>query len=204
MGAPQNTITYGSFSFPFARLSTNTGTIYAEDGFTKVGVRYLVTVSGWIGGVSQADLQSKISNMQANLRKPRGTFIVTWSDGGSTELFHFFNEAVSQDSPGQDIDWGPKPGELVINRFTGGRIATYSWTLSVNVIEQLLTSDVLAVTWQFSHTVDASGFTTRTVSGKILIEGGTVQAGQSADHYRAIVANAIPSLTWYKFESAQY
>src|SRR6185437_325116 len=73
-----------------------------------------------------------------------------------------------------------------------------------NVIEQLLTSDVLAVTWQFSHTVDASGFTTRTVSGKILIEGGTVQAGQSADHYRAIVANAIPSLTWYKFESAQY
>jgi len=205
MAAPQNTLTYGTFTFPFAGLETDSQTLYAEDQMTKVGVGYTFRISGWIGGISQSDLQNKIQQMQDQLRIPRQTFKVNWAgDGGSVDLFKYFSEAGRQSDAAQDIDWGPKPGELRFTRFPGGRAAAYQWRVSVTAMDKNLATSVLAVTWQFGHHIDASGFTTRTVTGKILIEAGSVQAGLSADHYRAIVSNAVPALTWFKFDQATY
>jgi hypothetical protein len=198
MGSPQNTVTYNGFTFPFVRLNTSSGVLYAEDGFTKVGVRYLFEISGWIGGTTQGDLNATILAMQTALRQPRGDFRVTWSGDGGGDTFHYFYEGGGAPTAGADLDWGPKPGELNFTRFTGGRAAMYRWTCSINVMDANLTTDVLAITWQFVHRVDASGFSTRTATGKLLLDSGIVQAGQSADHYRSVITNALPALTWFK------
>src|SRR5579871_902437 len=171
MGAPVSTITYGSFTFPFTILDELSQAIYGEDGFTRVGVRKLFTITGWVGGTSQLDLETKITTMEDVLRRPRQTFIVKWNEGsGDSEFYHIFNEAASQSDTQQDMDWGPKPGELRFTRFTGGRAALYRWNVGCEVMDRDLQSDVLAVSFQWSHKVDASGFTTRTANGKILIE----------------------------------
>lgn len=198
MGSPQNTITYNGFSFPFCSLNTTSGVLYAEDGFTRIGVRYMFDISGWIGGTTQGDLNATIIQMQTALRIPRKDFAVAWSGDGGGDTFHYFNESNSPSGPGSDLDWGPKPGDLDIWRFTGGRAAMYRWRLAVNAMDANILTDVLAITWQFIHRVDPSGFSTRTVTGKILLDSGIVQAGQSADHYRSVITSALPALTWFK------
>jgi hypothetical protein len=204
MGSPNQTFTYDTFNFPFARLNMQSGVLYAADGFTKIGRRYIFTITGWVGGVSQADLTTKILQMQAVLKNPRKTLTISYyGDGGST-LFSY----VAGQYPvtiGSDIDWGPKPGELNITRFTGGRAAMYVWTVTVNTMDSTISSDVLAVTFQWSHSVDPSGFSTRTVSGKLLLASNVIFAQkQSADYYRNVIVQAVPVTLYFKRELMEF
>lgn len=197
MSNPISTITYGTFTFPFTTCSCQSGVLYDVDRMTRIGVHYVFTVSGWIGGADQGTLQTTIASMQSALSVPRKDFKVQWSPEAGSPFFEYnntFNEPVS------DIDWGPKPGELNITKFSGGRAAMYQWTVEVNTLNSTLGSDVLSIVWNFAHSVDPSGFTTRTVSGKLLIDSGSAQNQLNSDHYRAVITNALPVPTWFKRE----
>jgi hypothetical protein len=85
----------------------------------------------------------------------------------------------------------------------------YTWTCSVISMmdssnDKGLSSDVLAVTWQWSHSIDPSGFTTRTVSGKLLLDSAVVAGGTGADFFRNVITQAIPVTLYFKRESMEF
>ena len=144
--------------------------------------------------------------MRDVLTRPRQPFHVDWDDGTGPYVLYSFA------AQNEDIDWGPKPGELELTRFSGGRAAMYRWTLTVVTKENVSTTTpspneangILAMTWEFTHAIDANGYTTRTTSGTILLESGQVQNDLGADYDRTVVTNAIPVPKWFKRTSMDF
>lgn len=191
------TITYNGFTFPYTKLDYTSTVIYAEDGQTHLGTQYFFNVSGVLAGEQSPDqtLATYICNMRSALQEPRKEFKVGWGTAMSPYTYIVFDFKDTDDD-----DFGPKPGELRLFRFSGGQAATYSWSISIFTKEcwgagcdmDALTSVVLAVMRRYEHTIDSDGLTTRTMSGKLILSGTALQAGFSADFYRFIVAPPIP------------
>lgn len=193
-----NTITYGAtpYTFPFTSLDVESTVVYAEDGFTNIGVKYVFTVSGWIGGNTQNDLNTQIDMMETNLRTPRQPLSIQWSGDGNATLYSF-------DGTGSDLDWGPKPGDLQLIRFYGGRSAMYRWNVTVTSKElqcgsQTIPTPVLAITWKFANDIDINGLTTRTTTGTLVVTSSSVMSGSPADSFRFVITSALGLPLWFQ------
>lgn len=205
--AVSNTITYGSFTFPFCRLSVQTVALYAADGITQEGTRYTFNVSGVVTGTSAHDFNNTLTQMKCQLSTPRLAFSVQWNDGSTTETYYSF------DNTGSDIDWGPKPGELFLDKFSGGLAAIYRWSLTVTskdcfgsgtCMAQERPTDVLAIVYEWTHAIDPNGYTTRTVTGQLVVTSDSVKSGVSADHFRYVIVKAVPQPKWFKRTAQEY
>jgi hypothetical protein len=190
-----NTIQYGTYSFPFCSLHVAAATVYAEDKMTKEETSYTFSVSGYLTGTTETDFNNQLTAMKCQLNTPRKAFQVRWSpDGISWENLYDY------DPVNEDVAWGPQPGELTLEKFSGGKAALYRWTCSVRVAECYNNScapynrptNVLSIVRRYRHSVDENGLTTRTVSGKLTVSSSSVANNAPADSYRLLVVPALP------------
>ena len=222
-------ITYNGFTFPFNKLDVSSAVVYAEDHISVIGTQYIFSVSGVIQA-AQADSadQTSLDQMMRNMRdfvlQPGGEFKVQWgtTTGASTPgvsnltapyytPYHIYggrstnnnsgNGVGSATGYGHDIDWGPKPGNLVFTKFSGGLAALYTWSLTVMVKECWsptcaitgLNTGILAITTHYQHSIDSDGLCQRTLSGKLTVTGTSVVVGKNADSYRFQITPPIPT-----------
>jgi hypothetical protein len=190
-----------AYTFPYPQVSATEEPVWSDDGIVLIGTRYRVAVRGTLVGTSESDFRSKMLEMRCKTRAPRGAFEVSWSPDNST-----WSKDYQVDS-GVGTDWGPYPGEVTFDRFTGGRAATYNWTVEWTSKECFSDScstvssggpggggqvPVLAVTRRYSHSIDESGFTVRNVSGTLYVTASEAASGRDADYWRWKVVPQVP------------
>lgn len=198
MANPVNTVTYAGFTFPYARLSVDETVIYDTDEKTQIGTSYRYTISGTIGGVSQTDLQTNLCAMRQALNTPKQPFSVQWTGDSNITLF-------SVDAT-TDTNWGPKPGNLSLFGFSGGRVASYVWTLDCQTKEcglcsnapSTTASSIESLTREFAFEIDHNGFTKRTVSGHLIVTSAFVSMGKYADTYRGFLQQLVQQPLGYQ------
>jgi hypothetical protein len=188
-------VLYNNFTLPNPRVAAQESPVLDEQG-SQIGTSFQFTVSGVLTAASVTDFKALLATAECKLNDPRHNFEVDWSDdGGST-----WEKYLGIESTNDDIEFGPKPGPLVIDRFAGGLAANYTWTISA-VVKHCYGNDcslvgrpseILSIVRRWTHAVDESGYTTRTVSGKLLVTSASVLAGRSADSFRAFVRPALP------------
>jgi hypothetical protein len=187
---------------------------------TLEGMAYKFTVSGTIVENSQQDFYTKINNIRCALISPRQVFTANWAsdeegntDGNFIIAVCAAGDGVSNPECSEDIDWGPIPSNIKITEFIAGRAANYSWTLSTKLKEcwNGPCSDdigdfypyILSLTTKWTHVIDSVGLTTRTVSGKLVLDSYSVsELGSAADTFRNYVLPSLP--TWFKPERQEY
>jgi hypothetical protein len=197
---PQQTITYNGYEFTYNRLSLEEETVYADDDFTQVGTRYTFHVSGHVVAETVADMREKITCMRARLHVPRKNFKVQWTPegGGGSETFWTFGDDGARAT--DNDDWGPRPGTLNLEQFAGGRAAVYSWSVSVTakecadscLINTTTPNSIRSISRTYEHSIDANGFTTRTIRGTLTVGSMASSVGRSADFYRYFVTPKVP------------
>jgi hypothetical protein len=199
----QSTVTYGGFTFPLNRLRVTESPVFSDDGVTLEGTMYTFSVDGLINAGTQADFATLLTSMRCQLRMPQQAFSITWAPtSGSPATYWSFG---GSDAP--DNAWGPHPGDLTLARFSGGLAAIYGWSVSCFrkecygdscMLASQLYSQVLSINRSYSFSVDANGFTTRTITGRLVC----TQQGAPADQYRYVVEPDLPAN--FKRESRQY
>jgi hypothetical protein len=192
---PQNTVSYNSFEFPYSRLSVREETLYGSDRITVEGTFFQFSITGHIVAETIADMSQQLACMRARLHVPRKEFAVRWTDdgGGGSETFFSLEDK-------GNINYGPQPGELTIEQFAGGRAAVYSWSVSAIVkdcpdgcaIGQPANA-VLSISRSYQHRVDEDGFTTRTITGRLVVDSNSVRANKPADYFRFTVTPPLPT-----------
>lgn len=185
-------VQYNEHVFEHPRLRVVETAVMDPANLAQIGTRFEFTVTGFVVGETIAEMKQKLTCMRARLSTPRKAFAVDWQndDGSGTERFFSFDSTT-------DTEWGPIPGELVIDNFAGGRAAMYAWSL-VCVVKDCSSAcvisgtpaQVLSVTRVWSHTIDETGLTTRTVAGKLIVRAN---AGVSADAFRYTCAPGVPT-----------
>ena len=184
--------TYGGFTAKFARLNISEDTLYDDAGISQIGVKYTFNINGWLTGGTITDFQAALNNAECNLHTPRLALTIQWSEDGVSDWITLYTFSTTN-----DIDYGPKPGPFAIQKFDGGKAALYSWSVTAtsklcfdNMCSQFpVPSPVLSITRRFSYSINESGFTRRTVSGKLVV---TAQ-GAPADSFRNQVVPPLPS-----------
>src|SRR4051794_37617651 len=111
----KQTVTYGQFSFPFTRVAVTESPVYSSDGTMLESTRYEFNVSGWLTAPTIEDFNALLIKMRCQLREPRQALELKWApEGGGDNIYYSFSPSFADD------DFGPKPGELTINTFSGG------------------------------------------------------------------------------------
>lgn len=201
------TVTYNGYVFEHAKLTWQEQSVYASDNMTLEGTEYNFTVSGTIVENSQEDFYNTLNEIKASLRVPRQTFTAVWNsdeEGNGPQAPIQISSAEDSISTGypSDTAWGPLPSNLQINEFIAGRAAMYSWTLKARTKECYSCSTcnptsgitpILSLSVRWSHSIDASGLTTRNVSGILVLDSKQVDVYQTAaDSYRNWVQPSLP------------
>lgn len=195
---PTSVIEYNAFEFPYTQLSVSEETVYAEDNITQIGTQYEFSVSGWLTANDHAEMQANIWEMRCKLRERGKSLRIGWgpdNDPGATAFWTF-------DGGTDTNDYGPHPGQLTIDRFSGGLAAAYQWSIRTFAKECfseacVLTgapssTPILSVTRSWQHSVDASGLCVRTCSGVLRIKG-SLTTGRTADDYRDRCVPSLPT-----------
>lgn len=204
--AVQYQITYGNVSFVYKRLQVAASLIFAEDQATVIGTNYNFTVDAWLysslgpGGelilkptlpiptdsvAGTWSFNEYLTIIKANLDTPRLPFVVQWDDGSGPQKFYDFSNQ-------NDINYGPKPKNVAITQFAGGRIARVNFQLDVQTKEckgvpESLPYGILAITQSQGISLDVDGLTTRRISGNVYVTAQSVQNNRTADSYRNVV-----------------
>lgn len=185
-------IKYGSHTFTYDRLTVRETFVMADDGRTQLGTNYVFNVTGYVYGTSKTDFNTKLAEMRSVLKDPRKTFTVY---DGTDVLFNYGEET--------DEGWGPIPENLNIHDFAGMMASKYEWSVKVfrrecDDVKSTVQKKILSITRQYSFEVDAAGYTTRTVTGTIIV---TDKAG-SVDRYRSSIA--VPLHGGWRREKSSY
>jgi hypothetical protein len=172
-------------------LNATQETVYASDGFTVIGTKYRLDISGVVTAPTEQEFQQVIFTLRSILNQPRGQLQVAWSPDNATwySLYSF----------DRDDNWGPKPISLHTTDYLGGKSALYRWQVEIETKEcfvacnvnptSKLAKSVMALTRRYSHQVSASGLTTRTISGQLTVSA----LDPDADRYREIVDPGTPA-----------
>lgn len=191
-------VTYGGFTFPYAKVSITEQTRLSDDGSTPIGTTFQFSISGFLND-DGGGLLNQLLLMRGNLTQPRKDFIIQWNDGTSWISLWSFT--------GGDDAFGPVPGQLNIKQVSGGRCAFFTWSCEVfkkqcfgsDCSLQNPGNDVLSLSRQWDHAVDEAGYTTRTVSGILRVKKN---ATTTADSWRYLVIPDVPG--WYKRASQTF
>lgn len=194
--------TYGTFTFDLHRITVDETVLYGSNGIDQVGVDYRLDLSGIISAPNEVAFKAAIQQAECQLNTPRQAFSSSWSQ---TQAGHY--TTLISLTPEADIAWGPKPQGIKIREIIGGRSALISFSL---IAKQKKCFDsgcnevgvplwVLSVSRRFDFSVDENGYTTRTVSGKILVDAQSQAAANGnkpADWYRNFAVFGCPQ--WYR------
>jgi hypothetical protein len=187
--------------FGYSRMSSSEAPVYAEDNYTLQGTLYSFEFSGVLTGSSVADFATQLEDMRCALAQPRQTLLIQWSEDNSTWVTEWnFPPGQPGSANFGDMSWGPFPGDLRITKMMGGRSAIYGWSIKCfrkdcfgnDCTLENANNAILSLTRRWQHTVDGSGLTTRTVSGKLVITAESVMNQQPADNYRFVVLPPLP------------
>lgn len=204
----KSTIVYNQFIFPFTTLTLDQTPVMSENGIDQIGVHYVFHVSGVIGASDITLFAQQLRLMQCQLTVPRKTLLIqSYDDTGTVTMYQFDEET--------DNVWGPMPGELKLTKFAGGRACSYSWSIDVTS-KQCFGDDcsisggtvadpdnILSISHRFDHSIDLSGYTTRTITGKLRLRSQAPEFGnQTADQYRNVITSFLPNN--FQRESQQF
>ncbi|MCU1656001.1 MAG: hypothetical protein JWO57_657 [Pseudonocardiales bacterium] len=192
---PVRTITYGGFTFDFNRMTVDQQPRYGDNGIDQTGIAYTFNVEGFLTAATTTAFLDILTKIQCYLNKPRLAFAVRWGETTAADTWF------SVDPSGDDIAWGPLPGEFKMQEIFAGRAIRYSWSLKVELKRCWdnscspfqRPSDVLSISRKYEHQVGPDGLTARTVSGRLEVTANSVQAGKTADYYRYLCMLPVPA-----------
>src|SRR6202035_3606945 len=156
MGSPQQTITYGGFTFRYNRMAVDQVPRYGDNGIDQTGIRYVFKFRGWLNGSDQTSFAALVAQTQCQLAKPRQNFSVQWQGDGPTVTLYSFTAAT-------DLAWGPIPGAFNMTNIAGGRSAIFSWELTCESKQcfndmcsanpNSTTNAILSISFKYDHNV---------------------------------------------------
>lgn len=135
---------------------------YTECGRIVKWVQYTLEVSGWLGG--SVALDTTLEDYRVRLTKPAQTLFFT-SKG-------FGDLMVNRVGPPYDVNWGPKPELLSWVSLGGQQGAFVTWRVTFCIPEcpqNARYEGLITVVYQVDIDIDQDDFTSRTVSGHVLI-----------------------------------
>lgn len=197
-------VSYGSFACEFVRLHVDERVIYDEANISQVGTTYTFNIDGVIAEATIALFQSKIQCANAAFSKPRLAFLVQWRETSGDPWTDLYNITSAS-----DISFGPHPESFNVQQFSGGKAGIYSASVRCDTKDCYSNctpfgrpSEILSITRRWDYAINPNGFTTRTVTGKLLVTSQSVLAGRPADFYRAYVDVDTP--VFYKRDSQNF
>lgn len=200
---PYHRITYNGFTFGYVRMNVTETPVYADDHLTLEGTNYQFEFSGTLcasgSAWTVAQFQTALEDMRCALAEPRGALSVQWSEDNSSWTTDWNFPAYGGNAGnGADMSWGPFPGELRIVKMIGGRSALYGWSIRCfrkdcfggDCSLESTSNPILSMVRRWQHDIDGSGYTTRTCSGRLVVQASTTTP---ADSYRDICVPALPT-----------
>ena len=165
-------LTYNGITFPVYTETTGiSGTpVYDASGRTVIYVVYNLTVRSIISvsGIVDADVGDEMDELRQALTKPGGELVYQNNGFGQFEI----------NTLKADVKWGPKPKMLSWKPKGTTQSVEITWQVEVAITEceQGGTGIPLGsqrppmeYCWKVNFAVDASGYTTKTVSGHVAI-----------------------------------
>jgi len=184
------TVRYGSYTFPYPKVTVREQFVYDTDDRTLVGTKYQISVSGWIVAVETPNtVRAEVMTMRGALSKPWQQLTI-W-DTTSGEVLYSFDPIAANGETAVD-DWSPRPEDLTISEITGMKAARYSWQVDIfkKDCPNLSTPNgILSITKTYSYSIDVSGYATRQISGTLKVRAQNAPA----DLYRALVTPPLPN-----------
>jgi hypothetical protein len=187
----------GQYDFVFSRHSDREEAIYDDAGIAQIGTRHHVTMRGLLTGSTVEEFKAKLYEARGKLMTPRKALEIAWSSDNSTWYTTF-----AVDPNGDDIDWGPRPVSFDYDEIVGGLSAfvTYQvtavrkdrWISNYTIPGAPISARVLSLVREQSYAVDEVGYTTRTISGTLVVSSPEVQVGRNADAWRKYCAPVLP------------
>lgn len=197
----QQIITYNNASLPYNTLNVAQEMLYADDGRTRLGIRYKFTVTGLVIDDGTTTMVSKIAAFRNAWQMPRRAFTVKYYDDTDaliSTLYDFAPRGNGAFAANMVSDYGPTPGSFDVEQFAGGNSCRYKFTIDCvkitcenGVDTGGIEPGLLSIIFKFEHHVDQSGFVRRTTTGRLLV---TSTDGSNADDYRDEVFDAIPPI----------
>ena len=193
-------ITYGGYEFDYTRLKVDSRNILstADDGKTQTHTRTTFRISGFLIGADEDGFAVELLAFRSALAVPRQNFLVK---EGDIELYKI--DFSTRDKTQTDVIYGPNVEDFSIDRFYGGISCSYSATIIVD--EKICgaagtdaPNEVLQITKAYTYSIEGSGFTTRTVTGVLVV----TQQAKAPDRYRKLVYVPVPN--GYKRQRQEY
>lgn len=148
-------------------------TVYADDDVSASHIEISLTLRARFVSTSASIFYAKLRSLQQNIMTPRGRLIVA-SDSTKTDIYHDINPAGGGTLGAQpDINSGPKPRDLVVEKFYKGLGANLTWTIDFAILPcELNQSDlpqVLYKTFAADFDYAQDGTVVRRVTGELRI-----------------------------------
>jgi len=198
-GPERNATSGANYRFPFPVVSIAKQVVLGGFEDRRVAVRHAVTVRSLIIGTSSPNLETAILEARRKLSQPQGAF--AWLDDAGQVVLEFNVE--------NDINLGPHPRGLQIERVYGSNVAIITWTLESetgadhNAARSLedefspIGAAFVDLSYTVAHRVDHNGYSTRNINGVFRINRATSTKEAvecTPDAMREIVEANIPKV----------
>lgn len=179
---------YGNVQFgPYTRTTGVSGSVVeTTDGRSVRYIQYTINFESTITGDTSAQVDAIALRCRRVLSKNGLAFVCTKRAVGDFRV---------NEGPIRDVNNGPKPKEVSFEPAVGGDLtAKLRWSISF-CIPECQNAAFKGRAMDFSYTVNytvANGYTTRTISGKLMIPQNRIANGErfsqdSADNYREAI-----------------
>lgn len=178
------TLSYNNYDFgPLTEIDVKTEPVYDEADRSVMYVRHSITAKGIVAADgTHADQDSHMEAIRQKLTKP-GQPLELSAKGFGPGI------SVNQVDGPQDVDFGPKPRMLSWIPVGHTESAEVVWQCDVHLPECTYgyTTGVAGLNYSISYTINQRGFTTRTITGHLLIAMTRKGTGipDTADAYRS-------------------
>lgn len=184
----------GTYTFSAAMETQSLRGRYHRDAAnrTTVYTSWTLTIKDYVVAAPGQTIDTAVQSARNILSEPGG--ILTYNGKG-------FSALNINGGPVKDVAWGPLPEELDFRIRGRDRAAVIVWTVTVNLPEMCVTPAysfaILEMNFDVNWSLDASVYTTRTISGHLIIPQtrtapGSRTLNDNADNYRSKIVPTVP------------
>jgi len=170
--------------------------VYAEDGLQHVTTRHVIRGTGLITAATEAAFHTRLIDARARLLRPRDNaedFLIAYGNHATPASKNIIAEISAADTAVDQFE-GPL-GKFTINRIFGALAAIVAFEITWHQYDLSGTdtsTEVIGHKWTQRWVVDASGMTTRTTVGVVVVRADALTteadvAGNNPDRFRALI-----------------